>query len=1468
MNVRYTVAKTGWPSRGYGNHRAVVEVERKAPAVVAHLPWRRWDQSFYEKGVVVQDMTTGKTIETSALYNRDFESGDVVFEPETVPGRYAIYYMPYNQKKKFAMNWEGEYIPDAMGELDKRWLRSNNLPFYANAKSMFSFMVGFAEEITVRKTTHLAEYHAGKLTFGNATKTNGFGPGFGGDDYTTAFDVVFANARGSSISVFTMFQQRLYNSAQGYKTSLGNIGGTMTITVRRVDDTPRGVETGPELGRREFTGKRAVWGMTKPGRMSVVTRAEKDRTVIEAKYVDRDGSEFALTGADASPERYTTGKAPAWRMYPGNHGKSPDITWLRNIRVTASKSGDVLVDTGWFDRPPGFADMFRFYPTIDHERGGKLATREEDGAASFGNNMQIMQTDRGFASDDYTVSYDLAFENARGTSLQTAVLFQKQLYLASKGYVVAIGNHDARLYYSIRRVDATPDGKEQSVVLADLGEHPPLAWGSGKPGKVAVTVEGGDAQTEVTARYTPFGRDEPYVLEAVDRSPERYRTGSAPTFKNYPGSHATEPGVWMSNLRIVDNKSGETVLDANALLAAEKDPPPDSSEYRNTFKPADLSRLPTAKLVEFQARNEFNRLYPMGVPATAEETEALAAKLDVEVGIFPESRHNPVFMAHAIPITWAQQGPRDTFTGSCRPDEYFAFQIGMWAAHTPVDNFRITFTDAVNEEGQKIPAAGFVCYNQTGVDQNGRPFTPEFHIPEGKVRSIWNGVMAPRNGSGTYRGSMTLSINGGKIAKQIPFELTVAGKPIRNHGDDDPRNFTRLRWFNSTLGLDDDTVSYPYEPVKSDGKTVEVINRTIALSPLGMPAQATSNGFATLAAPVRFDVTVDNARVAWRNAAKADTKKAPAAYENEAVAEAADGALKLRVTNRYEYDGTIYTDLHLTATRSVTVQDARLIVPYKRGNVRYMDGFGFNGGKADFAERKFKWSRVSPSQMVYMGRPEAGFVFRALSERDRFFGGGYEADWDEGGLMAWRNSVREGEEEVDRGGGGWRAVGDAVEAEFHTGEFALEAGQTRKLRASFAVTPFKPLRKNPWGHRFAWGDGSRNGNVYHFHHSTTVNPYINYPFLTVPAIKALSERHRQNGRSITLYYTVRELSNYAPEIKLLRSFGDEILKTGGHPIFAPDAIVVSGSGGGHPWLQEHLSYDYSPAWHTSLPDGEVCAGIGTEGNSRLANYYIEGLNYLQREAGQPGIYLDGIGYGRKTMQRMAKILSGNGTREYELVMHTGTWFANPYNRECEASWLLGYIVHVPLVTQLMPGEVVPFDQPPDGWLMNMSGIPYGLDATYYPVPGPERLFREMLFAGTSCGGWTAYGESMREFWDRYDIYNAKVLGWWDDNCPVETGNEKVLASAFSKPGKTFIALATWSDDDEGVKLKVDWKALGLDPAKVELRSRRMHYKGTILPPARRKEVSFDLQPEREFGLDEEIPLKAKDGGWVLIAEEQ
>ncbi len=86
-----------WDSERFGNHRAVVRVDRAAEAVVATIPWRRRDFEPEKKAVLVVDATTGLRIKNvqAAVVTR--EKGEIVFQPATVPGDYWIYFLPYRQ---------------------------------------------------------------------------------------------------------------------------------------------------------------------------------------------------------------------------------------------------------------------------------------------------------------------------------------------------------------------------------------------------------------------------------------------------------------------------------------------------------------------------------------------------------------------------------------------------------------------------------------------------------------------------------------------------------------------------------------------------------------------------------------------------------------------------------------------------------------------------------------------------------------------------------------------------------------------------------------------------------------------------------------------------------------------------------------------------------------------------------------------------------------------------------------------------------------------------------------------------------------------------------------------------------------------------------------------------------------------------------------------------------------------------
>lgn len=68
-------------------------VDRPADAVLATLDWRRRDLNPEEKGVIVVDAATGEQVTNVARFTINREKGEIVFQPQTVPGNYYIYYL-------------------------------------------------------------------------------------------------------------------------------------------------------------------------------------------------------------------------------------------------------------------------------------------------------------------------------------------------------------------------------------------------------------------------------------------------------------------------------------------------------------------------------------------------------------------------------------------------------------------------------------------------------------------------------------------------------------------------------------------------------------------------------------------------------------------------------------------------------------------------------------------------------------------------------------------------------------------------------------------------------------------------------------------------------------------------------------------------------------------------------------------------------------------------------------------------------------------------------------------------------------------------------------------------------------------------------------------------------------------------------------------------------------------------------
>ncbi|MCP4642095.1 MAG: hypothetical protein GY851_16750 [bacterium] len=835
-------------------------------------------------------------------------------------------------------------------------------------------------------------------------------------------------------------------------------------------------------------------------------------------------------------------------------------------------------------------------------------------------------------------------------------------------------------------------------------------------------------------------------------------------------------------------------------------------------------KLPVAKVAAIQARTEFDWFDPMEVCATKAETEALvAAHPDAPYLVFPEDREHAIRMPDAVPLRWAQHGPADTLTGAAMRGEYYAFQVGLFAAKADLGPIRVTFGDLTGPGGT-ILASEFTCFNTGGIDWLGRPFDKACTVPKGRIQALWCGVpILEALAAGRYAGRVTVQPEGAP-ATTVSLTIDIAEDIIAEHGDNEQGRLSRLRWLNSTLGLDDDIIP-PYTPLAVDGSRVGCLLRDVTFGPDGLPASIRANDTEILANPMRFVVESADGVVDWKELdAAVVTKETPGKVEWVATRTA--GALTIRCRALMEFDGYINYFVELTASEPLQLTDARLEIPIRRDVASYMMGMGRKGGYRP-ESWEWDWADRRANNSLWLGDVQAGLHCKLKDPEDR---------WNLYHLGD--DSVPESWENSGNGGCTLSESGDDVVIRAFSGARAMAAGETQLFRFGLLPTPVKRLDNAHWSQRYYHAyvpvkqAKDAGATIVNIHHANELNPNINYPFIEVDRLGAYIREAHDADLKVKIYYTVRELSNRVAELWALRSLG--------HEIYTP------GAGGGYSWLHEHLVSDYAPAWHEPrLPNGEVDGSIATTGLSRWHNYYIEGLGWLLRHMEIDGLYLDGIGYNRDIMQRVRKVM--DRTRPGSLIdFHSGNNFHPNYGLSNCANQ---YMELFPYVNSLWFGEGYDYNESPDYWMVEISGIPFG-------------LYGEMLQGGGNPWRGMVYGMSNRFYhdtnpsaiwglWDQFGIAESRMHGYWESECPVRTGHNDVLATAYVADGRTLIALASWADKPVQCTLDVDWAALGLDPTKAAL----------YAPPL------DGIQPGALFKPDAAINVMP-GRGWLLICDEE
>lgn len=825
--------------------------------------------------------------------------------------------------------------------------------------------------------------------------------------------------------------------------------------------------------------------------------------------------------------------------------------------------------------------------------------------------------------------------------------------------------------------------------------------------------------------------------------------------------------------------------------------------------------------------------------------------------VYAEVREQPVRWFDSIPEGKIKAALHPTdFVMHAQPGEYFVFQLGVWALREDLSNVQVEFQNMKGKNVEYISAERMTCFNQGGLDIYGDTFSKEINVQGGRVQALWLGVDLEGVEAGTYSGSVTVIANGEKQA--VPLRLIVSGDALDNHGYNEGKRLSRLNWLNSTAGIDE-AVTKGYPAVAIDKNTIHVLGRTLSLDKTGLPSSIKSffspsnqslmeKGQAVTNKPFRFMIELTNGKVIRLSAGELNfTEQTPSkvAWRVLNTSEFCD----LECAGQMEFDGFVDYKLRLTAKVPLQVKDIRLEIPVVKEKAEYMMGLGHEGGKR-VPEWKWKWDVSKNQDMLWMGAVNGGLRVKWKGEDYvRPLVNIYYAFGPLNMPRSWSND----------GHGGVDVIQQKSDVAIHaySGPRQMAVGEKLNYDFELLITPFRVIdRKTQFGDRYYHGGGSgtsgkvsnakkMGANIINIHHAEDVYPFINYPYLDDHAdelTRLVTDAHKE-GLRMKFYYTTRELTKNLPEFWAFNSLDGEVIFPGPGNASRTEALHPKGP---NEWLIKNMREKYIPAWYNKIDDGkfkgETDLSVITTPDSRLNNFYIAGLEWMVKHMGIDGVYIDDSALDRYTLRRARKVIDRyrpEGRMDLHSWNHFNGWagFTNCLNL---------YMDLLPYFDLVWIGEGRDYNRLPDHWLIEVSGIPFGLPGQM--LEGGGNPWRGMVYGITNRAGWTKNSpEHLWKFFDEYRFSEKEMIGYWEKECPVICSNPDVKASLFKGENEMIIAVANWTGQEEAVSIHIDWKKTGIHPEKASI----------VIPEIK------DFQEEQTPVLDK-IVIPGKKGYLIVI----
>ncbi len=794
--------------------------------------------------------------------------------------------------------------------------------------------------------------------------------------------------------------------------------------------------------------------------------------------------------------------------------------------------------------------------------------------------------------------------------------------------------------------------------------------------------------------------------------------------------------------------------------------------------------------------------------------------------VYPELRENPIKWFDSIPEAKIKNAVRpEVYELQAKPGELFVFQLGLWALNKDIKDVQIKFSGLKTTDGRSVSANRLTCFNSGGTDFTGKPFSKEINVPAGRVQALWIGADLDKIIQGDYNGSVTIFSNGEQHI--VPILLKVAGDAVSNHGVNEGARLSRLGWLNSTVGINGE-ITKGYLPVKVEKNTVSILGRKLSIAESGLPSSITSyfspsneslieKGEPITVQPFRFVIEKETGASVRLVPGKLIFKGKTPSKVIWNVLNSSD-EFDLECTGKMEFDGFVDYQLKLKSKKPVKVKEIRLEIPVVKEKAGYMMGLGHEGGYRT-PEWKWKWDISKNQDMLWIGAVNGGLrvKWKAENYRRPLVNIYYEfgrlrlpPSWGNDGKGGVNVGQKEGEVIINAYSGGRE----------------MRPGESLNYNFELLITPFRVIdRKNKFDDRYYHGGGTNTAvkianakkagaNIINIHHAEDIYPFINYPYLdaNIPELtKLVSDAHKENLR-LKMYYTTRELTKNLPEFWAFNSLNGEVIFPGPGNATRTDALHPRGP---NEWLIKNLREKYIPAWYNLVKEGkfkgENDLSVITTPDSRLNNFYIAGLDWMVRNIGIDGVYIDDSALDRFTLCRARKIIDQyrpEGRMDLHSWNHFNKWagFTNCLNL---------YMDLLPYFDLVWIGEGRDYNRLPDHWLIEVSGIPFGLPGQM--LEGGGNPWRGMVYGITNRAGWTKNPPSnLWRFFDEYHFADRELIGYWQNDCPVTCTNPMVKTSVYKSADETIIAVANWDNKDSETSLITNWAKLGINRAGVDV----------------------------------------------------